>query len=74
MKITTMAVRGAGILLLLSLVLALLKQAGLTRVAHWSCLVITSPLWGIWVLMVVLALLGVLWAVLVAALRKSARS
>jgi membrane protein YdbS with pleckstrin-like domain len=72
-KPTILAARGAGLLLLLSLVLALLKQAGLTRVAHWSWWVITSPLWSIWVFMVVLALLGVVWALLVVALRRSAR-
>ena len=63
--------RGTGVLLLLFLVLALLKGAGLTRVASWSWWAVTSPLWGLWALLAVLAGLGVAWAMLIALLRKS---
>ena len=74
MKPTVFLVRAAGVLLLLSLGLVLLKQAGLTRVAHWSWWAVTTPLWGPWAFVAVLTGLSLAWALLVAALRKSARS
>ena len=70
-KLPLVMARLAGLLLLLLLVLVLLKQAGLTRVAHWSWWAVTSPVWGTWVLTLLLAMLGVGWALLTHALRKS---
>ena len=74
MKPSLLLVRAAGVLLLITLVLALLRHAGLTRVAHWSWWAITSPLWGPWALTALFTILSLIWAVLVAALRKAARS
>jgi hypothetical protein len=71
---STLLVRAGGALLLLTLVLVLLKQAGLTPVAHWSWWAITSPLWGPWAVSAVLAGLTLAWVLLVAALRKAARA
>ena len=72
-KLPLLIARGSGLLLLLLVVLVLLKQAGLTRVAHWSWWAVTSPVWGTWVLTILLAGLGTIWAVLTTALRKAAR-
>lgn len=70
MKPSTLLVRAAGVLLLLTLLLALLKGAGLSRVADWSWWAVTAPLWGPWAAVVALLGVGVAWSLFVVLVRQ----
>ncbi|MDB5268030.1 MAG: hypothetical protein JWP58_1070 [Hymenobacter sp.] len=68
-KPSVLLVRAAGVLLLLTLLLALLKGTGLTRVADWSWWAVTAPVWGPWAAAVVLVVVGIAWSLLLLARR-----
>ena len=70
-KPSVLLVRAVGVLLLLTLVLALLKGSGLSRVADWSWWAVTAPLWGPWAAMVTLLLLGIAWSLFVVLVRRA---
>ncbi|WP_210521600.1 hypothetical protein [Hymenobacter terricola] len=67
MHYQTIIRRFLGAILLFSLVLLLLRQSGLAALSWW---VVTSPLWGPWLAVVLVVALGVVYYTLLAAFRK----
>lgn len=71
-KPSVLLVRAAGVLLSLTLALALLKGAGLSRrVAEWSWWSVTALLWGPWAAVVMLVVLGIAWSLFVVLVRRA---